>query len=253
VVLSYHAIADHRGDQLLRRYSVPPARFAAQLDALRSAGWTFVDADTLLDALAGRRRLPARALLLTFDDGYADFATVALPELAPRGIPAVVFVVTSMVGRTNEWDSRIGATPVALMDAQALRAVAAAGVEIGSHGLVHEPMTPLDADTVEAHARESAEALEGLGLPRPRLFAYPYGQLPEAAAGASEALRRAGYSAAFTVEPGVACAAQDLFALPRLMVLRGFRPPILRLRIATLRWRRGRLVERAFEFVGMRG
>ncbi|MGN6167554.1 MAG: polysaccharide deacetylase family protein, partial [Solirubrobacteraceae bacterium] len=97
VVLAYHAIADRPGDPILRRYSVPAARFARQLDTLASAGWTFVDASALIGALAGSEGLPPRAVLVTFDDGYADFPAMALPVLKQRQIPCVVFVVSSLV------------------------------------------------------------------------------------------------------------------------------------------------------------
>jgi peptidoglycan/xylan/chitin deacetylase (PgdA/CDA1 family) len=249
VVLAYHAIAEHSKDPVLRRYSVPPARFVRQLDSLASAGWTFVDATTLLSALAGERRLPRRAALVTFDDGYADFANAALPELERRDIPAVVFVVAGQVGGVNDWDQEIGGGVAELMDADALRRTAAAGVEIGSHALRHRSMAELDRSALAAEADKSAAELELLGLARPRLFAYPYGHHTREA---EVEIQRAGYRAAFTVSPGVVARGCNLYALPRVQVLRGYRPPILRLKLATARWPAESL-EWLFGIIGARG
>jgi peptidoglycan/xylan/chitin deacetylase (PgdA/CDA1 family) len=249
VVLAYHAIADRGDDPILRRYSVPPARFAKQLSSLAASGWTFIDPDLLLAALEGERELPPRAALVTFDDGYADFAHTAQPELSRRGIPAVVFAVTGHIGDANAWDQESGASPIDLMDADTLRRVAAEGVEVGSHGRNHRSMALLDPPALEAEAQDSAAELESLGVPRPRLFAYPYGH---STADSEAAVKDAGYRAAFTITPGVVARASNPYALPRVMVLRGYRPWILRLRLACLRWRSARL-ERWFDIVGTRG
>src|SRR5436305_2720283 len=160
---------------ILRRYSVPPARFARQLESLASAGWTFVDANTLIRAIAGERQLPRRAVLVTFDDGYEDFLDSALPELTRRRIPAVVFVVAGRIGGFNDWDRVLGAGPVRLMDADTLRRIAGGGVELGSHAMRHRSLATLEPSELATEVRESAAAIESLGLPRPRLFSYPYG------------------------------------------------------------------------------
>ena len=230
VVLAYHAVADSETDRVLRRYSVPPERFARQLEALIAAGWNFIDADVLLEAVAGERRLPRRAALVTFDDGYEDFAHAAVPELTRLGIPAVVFVLPGRLGKTNSWDEGIGAGTMRLMAPDTLRRIAGQGIEIGSHGMSHRSMGALEPNAAAGEMRDSAAALGALGLGRPRLFAYPYGDCPPAAQAAA---RDAGYAAAFTNTPGVVSRGCNLYALPRLQVLRGYRP----LRPATRRSR----------------
>jgi peptidoglycan/xylan/chitin deacetylase (PgdA/CDA1 family) len=252
IVLCYHAIADHGDDRVLREFSVPPARFAKQLDGLALAGWTFVDLDAVLRAMADGGEplgLPGRAVLITFDDGFTDFEHVALPELQRRGIPSVMFVLADRLGADNDWDQAIGAGPVSLMDAAALRRVAAQGVEIGSHGRTHRRLPELSGDALASEVGESAAAIEALGLPRPRVFAYPYGDHSPAV---DEAVRAAGYAAAVTIDPGGVDRGTDRYAVPRLMVLRGWTPRMLRLRIAT-RGVRSELWTRLCEIVGTRG
>jgi GT2 family glycosyltransferase/peptidoglycan/xylan/chitin deacetylase (PgdA/CDA1 family) len=248
VVLAYHAIADRAEDPLLRPYSVPPQRFVRQLEALRSAGWRFADPGAAIGGLAGAGLARGRWVLLTFDDGYRDFAEVALPELVARRIPAAAFVVAGQVGASNEWDQRLGGGAIGLMDAGELRRVAAAGVEIGSHGLRHRSLAGVDPAEALAEASDSADALESLGLPRPRLFAYPWGRTTPAA---RAAVAQAGYAAAFTTTPEFVKGSSDPYSLPRVIVLRGYTPVVLRLRLATLGWAPAWL-ERAFELLGAR-
>jgi len=229
VVLAYHAISDLGDDPILRPYGVPPARFAAQLDELAARGWSFVDLQAVLDAIAGRCALPSRALLVTFDDAYADLLGEAAPLLRERGIPAVVFAVSGLTGETNTWDTGIGASEQHLLDAGGLREVAAQGIEVGSHGDTHRSLPGLGPEELKAEAEGSANRIEALGLPRPRVFAYPYGEHDAAAAAA---IREAGYLAAFTVSPGLVERGADPYSLPRVQVLAGDTPRRLRLRLS---------------------
>jgi len=234
VVLAYHAVAD-LGDDLLGEYAVPAARLAEQLDDFARRGWTFVDLETLLRALRGEERLPRRALLVTFDDAYADLRDSGVPVLEERGVPAVVFAIAGSVGGVNAW-RREGAKELQLLDAEGLREVAERGVEVGSHCVTHRQMPKVPAEELEQEMRGSADALEALGLRRPRALAYPYGEWSGEVAAAVFA---AGYEAAFTVESGRAQRGDNRFALPRIEVLASDTPLTIRVKIATARWPQG--------------
>jgi peptidoglycan/xylan/chitin deacetylase (PgdA/CDA1 family) len=247
VVLAYHAIGDLAHDPILAPYAVTPGRFAEQLDALRREGWKFVDLGTVLGAISGAEDAPGRALLVTFDDAYADLLTEGSALLGERGIPAVVFALSGHVGGTNSW-AREGATSLPLLDADGLRAVAASGIEIGSHGVTHRSMPKLTSSDLASELRDSADALEALGLPRPRALAYPYGEWNGNVAAAAEA---AGYEAAFTVEAGEVGPRSDRFALPRVEVLADDTPLRLRAKVATAAWP-PRLRELALRLLGVR-
>ena len=235
VVLAYHSLADLSGDTVLAEYGIPPERFAEQLDMLARRGHSFIDLDAVLAAIEGRGKLPQKAILVTFDDAYADLVPAATSILAERGIPAVVFAVSGQIGGVNEWDHRLGATSLPLLDVAGLRELIAAGVEIGSHGVSHRPLTSLSPAEVGAELAGSAAAIEAAGLPRPRSFAYPHGEWsPESARTAADN----GYSAAFTIDPGSARRGEDPQALPRIEVLAGDSALTLRLKIATRDWPR---------------
>jgi peptidoglycan/xylan/chitin deacetylase (PgdA/CDA1 family) len=236
-ILAYHAIADLSDDPRLAEYGVPPRLFEEQLDALLASGWSFVDLDTVLAALAGEGEPAGKALLLTFDDAYADLLDVGCPILAERGLPGVVFAVAGKLGGTNEWDHRIRAKPLDLLDADGLRAVAAQGIEVGSHTVSHRQLTKVPESELEEEIAGSADMLERAGFPRPRVFSYPYGEWSPSIATRA---RAAGYEASFTVEPGVVTAGADPHALPRIEVYASDTPRRLRRKLRFAAWRRRR-------------
>lgn len=246
VVLAYHSIDDLSGDQL-QEYAVPPARLAEQLDDLRRRGYAFIDLDTLLATLEGEGRLPEKAALVTFDDAYSDLLREGCPILQERGIPAVVFAVASSIGGTNKW-RREGAKELPLLDAEGLREVAARRVEVGSHCMTHRQLPKIPVEELDQEATGSAEALEALGLPRPRALAYPHGEWSHEAAAA---VHRAGYRAAFSVTPGKADRASNRYALPRIEVLASDTPKTIQVKIATANWPR-QLRERILRRLGTR-
>ena len=104
-------------------YTLPAWVFRASLDFF-SRHYNVVSLDQVLRARAGEGRLPSRALLLTFDDGWADNVDHALPALHDAGLPAVMFVVSGAVGRTRPFFQeqlvsawRRGVLPIAELDA----------------------------------------------------------------------------------------------------------------------------------------
>jgi glycosyltransferase involved in cell wall biosynthesis/peptidoglycan/xylan/chitin deacetylase (PgdA/CDA1 family) len=233
VVLGYHAVADLAGEGVTAEYGVPPEQFAAQLDGLRRAGWSFVDLDRLRAGLRGESELPKRAILLTFDDGYESVLTAGAPLLASRDIPAVLFALTEKIGGVNDWDEPGPRGPQPLLDAEGLRALVEAGVSVQSHGATHRRLTELAAGELERELRGSKERLRSLGLAEPVAFAYPFGVWsPEAAA----AVRDAGYELAFTVTPGVVAGGQNPYALPRVEVLAADGPRTVRIKARTASW-----------------
>jgi peptidoglycan/xylan/chitin deacetylase (PgdA/CDA1 family) len=192
---------------------------AVILDALAGRGYRTL---TLAEAAARRRagrRPPQRCLVLTFDDGCRCFRDQVLPELAARGMTATLFAVSGELGGSNRWDQPAsggrGERREELLDAAALRQVAAAGIEIGSHGRRHRNLTACDDAELAAEVAGSRDELAAaLGAPV-ATFCYPYGSLDPRARGAVAA---AGYTAAAGIHGVSAARRGDLLALPRLPV-----------------------------------
>jgi peptidoglycan/xylan/chitin deacetylase (PgdA/CDA1 family) len=216
----YHSVADCRDDPYL--VTVSPGRLAAQLAWLRRHGLTGVGVAELLRARAGGRD---RGLVgLTFDDGYADFLTTAVPLLRLHGHRATVFVLPGRLGDSNAWDA--DGPRKALLTADGIRAAASAGMEIGSHGLVHTDLTSADDAQLAAEAAESRSLLAEVTGHLPAGFCYPYGAVDSRAV---HAVRSAGYAYACAVSPG---ALAGPHALPRTYV--GDRDTATRLRVKHL-------------------
>jgi len=102
LILMYHRVAELPTDPFL--LAVTPRRFAEQLEAIRQYGTPMRLAE-LVGALR-QGRVPRRAVVVTFDDGYADNLQEALPLLARYDVPATVFITAGQVGLTREfwWD-----------------------------------------------------------------------------------------------------------------------------------------------------
>ncbi|WP_246267896.1 polysaccharide deacetylase family protein [Nonomuraea typhae] len=226
-VLMYHSIDHFEEDPYL--ITVKPQRFAAQMRWLSRRGLRGVSMRDLLDAQ--RSGTAGRLVGLTFDDGYADFVTHALPVLLRHGFTGTVFAVTGRLGGDNAWDPLGPRKP--LMTAEQLREVAAHGMEIGSHTLTHASLAGAPAADVRHQVEASRIELEGiLGRPVTGL-AYPYGHADDEAV---EAVRAAGYGYACGIRPHAA----GPHNLPRTHVGERDNPLRLHAKRALHRWTWGR-------------
>lgn len=187
-ILNYHSVGD-RADE----YTVTEAQFAAQLDWLAARGFHTV---ALHDALQPR----GRAVVLTFDDGKEDALTRVLPALRKRGMHGAFFIPTGLVGTPGflTWDG--------------VRALAAAGMEIGSHGVTHARLPDLSPDRLQDELVKSRLALEAQLNAPVDLLAYPYNSVRRRVIAAAS---QAGYRIAVS---GVAHGGSDRLDLLRTTV-----------------------------------
>ena len=172
-ILMYHRVAPEGPDRT-RRWRITPEELEEQLDFLSDSGYRTITLDEWRAAAVVRKPLPERSVVLTFDDGYADFAEYAWPLLKRHGFGAMVFVVAGHVGGWNEWDAAFG-DPVPLMDWDDLRRLQSEGVEFGSHTVSHPRLSQLAPEAIVRELVRSRTELErGLRAPI-RTLAYPYG------------------------------------------------------------------------------
>lgn len=203
-VLMYHRVAP--ADQVglsLPGLVVSPDLFAAQLEALVAAGFRSITAAELAADLAAGNRPPPRTFVITFDDGRSDGYTEAFPILRRLGLVATFYVITGRIGMANN------------LSASQLRALAAAGMEIGSHTVDHVRLSSASPEAAQLQLTGSAARIATVTGQRPTTFAYPFGGLDPFA----QALVRAtGYAMAFTEVNGCQVSWSTRLAAPRVRV-----------------------------------
>jgi peptidoglycan/xylan/chitin deacetylase (PgdA/CDA1 family)/SAM-dependent methyltransferase len=212
-ILLYHRIAPE-GAAATARYRVTPEAFAEQLRFLRDSGYSTPRLCDWLRALETKEPLPGRSVLITFDDGYHDFAEHAWRLLREHGFSALVFLVAEAVGGTNHWDSAYEER-LPLLSWEEIRRLRAEGIEFGSHAASHRPLSALPAaEAVRELARSRTILTRELGA-SPDAIAYPYGAsdpVVQHLAGAC------GYLAGLTCNPRRSGFDDPPLALPRLEV-----------------------------------
>lgn len=215
-ILLYHSVAPD-GPFSFERYRVSPEKFEEHLEYLRDLGCHTPRLDDWGRAAAARRPLPGRPVLLTFDDGYRDFALFAWPLLRRYGFGALVFLVAERVGKTSRWDDLHG-EPVPLLGWEEIQTLRDEGVEFGSHSATHPPLTGLSpAEVTQEAARSRALLTRGIGH-AVDAFAYPHGDYNPAIV---HLVGACGYVYGFTCQPGAAGLDDTLMALPRIEVAGG--------------------------------
>jgi peptidoglycan/xylan/chitin deacetylase (PgdA/CDA1 family) len=206
VILTYHSIAE--GPSPLE---ISPETFAQQMEWL-AANARVAPLGEIVGALQSRKPLPERTAVLTFDDGYRDFYELAAPVLLRLKFPAIVFLPTAFVGKTNAWpDAHMAEKP--LMPWEQIRELAGTGIEFGSHSHTHPVLTNLRAgEAPQEELNDSANAIrENLGR-EAKHFCYPYGRWTRSV---REAVSKV-YDSACATGAGVVESDADPFALPRV-------------------------------------
>lgn len=184
-ILMYHYIRDYTDpkDKIGVNLSVSPTTFAQQLAALKGAGYTTVTFNDL------DQPLPAKPIILTFDDGYDDAYTAALPALKQQGMRAVFYLVTQFLN-----------TPHYLTTDQA-KALDAEKMEIASHTVDHHELAKQSETQQQIELSQSKTTLETLiGKPIDH-FCYPSGKYNAVTLGLDKTV---GYRTATTTKPGIA-------------------------------------------------
>ena len=227
-ILLYHSISEAASDGI-ESFTTTPAEFGAHLDAVVASGLPVLT----VSEFAARRE---PAVVITFDDGFADFAEHALPALAERGLPSTLYVTTGFLD-----------TP-GMLRASQLREFVGHGVEIGAHTHTHPQLDTISLGAARDEITQSKQLLEDALGSAVKSFAYPHGYSSAKVRGL---VRDAGFSSACAVRNTLSSTTDDRFALARLTVRdtttagdvagwlegRRVRSPRRRERVATKAWR----------------
>ncbi len=200
-ILMYHVIGTPAAGAAHPRLWVTPAAFGAQMRALRRAGYRAITIAEAFAAWRGAAALPARPLVVSFDDGYLGDYTHALPVLRSLGWPGVLNLELDNVAPGD-------------LTAHQVRALVAAGWELDSHTLTHPDLTTVSGERLARELAGSRRALRRRFGVRADFLCYPSGRFDAAVVAAA---RAAGYRGATTTIEGYAVPG-DPFTLARIRV-----------------------------------
>ena len=204
-MLMYHYIEEPppNADSIRFGLSVPPSLFAAHLDVIQDLGFETVSVRDVINHLALGTPLPPKPIVLTFDDGYANHFTNALPLLAERDMIGTFFVISEFPHSGNPsymtWDQ--------------IRQMVRAGMEIESHARLHESLAGRSETYLRNQARGGVLTFEQeLGY-TPRVIAYPMGFYDQRVI---DVFRDEGYWAGLTTQNGLFQDNRDPFRMWRI-------------------------------------
>jgi peptidoglycan/xylan/chitin deacetylase (PgdA/CDA1 family) len=241
-ILMYHSIRE-RPPPETSALAVSPGAFADQMALLKDRGFTPLSFGRLsmllwsarMDATGkdaagkdaagmrsardgahgdvGAAQLPEKPVVITFDDGYADFHQHALGVLDELGFAATVFVTTGWLADAGA--DAAGRPLDRMLSWTQLREAVEHGVEVGGHSHSHPQLDQLPDGELRDELTRNKELLEDRLARTVTTMAYPYGY---SSARVRRTVRAAGYETACAVANDLAADRHDVLAIPRLTV-----------------------------------
>ena len=231
-ILMYHKIAEPTPNVRYPGNYVSPTNFERQMDALLRWGYASIRFEEWFDYRAGRvHSLPAKPLIITFDDGYTCFDRHAWPVLRARNVGATMFLVAGQVGGTNAWDP--AETPERLLDATRIRELQAEGVDFGSHTFNHPALARIPPTRAFDELVRSRSSLRALLDRDVDVLAYPFSNQNQTV---RRLARQAGYRGAVRGRGRMNWRHTDPFGLRRIKVERETTVASLRKTLFIERW-----------------
>lgn len=244
-ILMYHSL-DSSGSVV----SLPSSCFAEQMKCLADIGFRGLSLNEAVSYRVANGQWPDRSVVLTFDDGYANFYESAFPVLTQYGFTATLFIVTDHMGGHNTWGpppSRLGIRSI--LSWQHAIELSANGVEIGAHTKTHPDLRRIPPASVKQEMVNCRDEIEDR-VQRPVLsFAYPFGSTSQTAieiaaenfqASCDTTLQRA------TTEPLHQLPRVDMYYVRKVDILRRLVRGKLDSYVAARRWMR--VVRRGLSF-----
>ena len=192
-ILMYHSISE-TGNARFRQFAVSPALFAEQMVYLHQHGYTPVTVTQFITARSQERAaFPVRPVILTFDDGFADFYSNALPVLRQYGFVATLYISTAFINGTSRWLRHEQETTRPILTWKQLTEIRSADIECGAHSHSHPQLDTLLSAAAREEIRQSKRLLEDYLGCEVCSFAYPFGYYTS---GIRQIVREAGYTSA---------------------------------------------------------
>lgn len=215
-ILLYHSI-DNEAVPQFKKWTVSPHTFDQHLRYLSEAGYQPLTVTEFASHLTNQTtsQLPEKPVVITFDDGFADFYTNALPILQRYKMVATLYIVTQYIGGTSEWLQDMGEGNRPMLNWEQIMEIHKAGIECAPHTHSHSLLDLLDRKEAFNEIAESKSLLENhLGIAM-QSFAYPGGIYDKAV---RQMVIQQGFTSSCAVKRNMSSLKDDLFALARLIV-----------------------------------
>lgn len=217
-VLMYHRVLKEIPPKGSPWHYVTTREFERQMKWLDRIGYssiTFEDYQLYLD---GKLTLPKKSVVITFDDGYLDTFTNAIPIMLKYNMKGVIFVMGNRKLQQAEWEKNRGDIPCYLMSDEQIIEADSLGFEIGAHSYDHHDLLNLSSDKVRSEVARSKKSIESILKKKITSFAYPYGRVNEKI---QEIVKSEGFGFGCGVYTGPPNFTKNIYDIRRLAVEQG--------------------------------
>lgn len=213
-ILMYHSISRSYNPKFARM-TVLPEFFEKQVSYLAEHHYTPLTVTQFMQArVQGTGKLPERPVVITFDDGFADFFSDALPILKKYAFPATLYIATAFMGGTSRWLRREKETARPMLTWQQVREISANGIECGAHTHTHPQLDTVSLSRAKKEIEYSKKLLEDHLGQQVTSFAYPFGYHT---ARVLHLVQEAGFSSSCAVRYALCTENDHPFSLSRVM------------------------------------
>lgn len=212
-ILMYHAFGNP--GEKASRFTLPIQRFAQQMSWLKRLGYCVISLEEFMEYRRKGSLPPARSIVISIDDGYAELHSLVYPILQRYGFPATIFIVTDKVEAFNDWASTNELRGRQLLSWAQIREMSQNGIQFGAHSRTHSRLIEILRELIQEEIAGSKADLEN-ALQRPiTTFAYPFGEFDLTVQSIAE---KAGFICGCSAQSGLNTHVSPLFALHRIEI-----------------------------------
>lgn len=176
-VLMYHRVLKERPPEGSPWHYVTSADFEKQMKWLDRVGYNTITFEDYEMYMEGKLTLPKKSVIITFDDGYLDTFTDAIPIMLKYNMRGVIYVMGNRRMQHAEWEDHEHDIPCHLMSDEQINEASSMGFEIGAHSCNHHDLIKLDHAEAKREVLRSKDNIEAILGREIISFAYPYGRV----------------------------------------------------------------------------
>ena len=207
-VLLYHSITDKLVNDEWEENTVPKGLFDRQMKYLADRKYNVINCKTAIRYLIENKEIPAKTVVIVFDDGYRDNYTNVLPILKKYSFCATIFLVVDFLRDYSDNVQYLSCQEITNIKKSEL-------IDFGCHGLTHKALSMIDGKKLDEEIRDAKQKLEYVTQSEIDLFAYPFGHSKSYSKKVIERIKSAGFIGSFTTIPGLNNFKKKCFLLRR--------------------------------------